>query len=161
MSDHSETLMLDTHLFDRVLDGEVLRASLVGRKIFVTGVQTAELRAMPDTKQQRRAELLQVVEEVSPELRLASSLCFDIDGAGFGQAEWNDCTGRFDAMLARLKDIDHKPPRQHLNQIRDIIIAETAIKLGATLVSDDAKLREVVEEFGGKAVSSSYLEPLP
>ncbi|MCJ2034729.1 hypothetical protein [Methylobacterium sp. J-068] len=60
-------------------------------------------------------------------------------------------------MLSRLKEIDGKPRRQNLNQIRDIVIAETAIKLGATLVSDDAKLRSVVEEFGGKAVPSSDL----
>ncbi len=40
---------------------------------------------------------------------------------------------------------------------RDIVIAETAIKLGAVLVSDDAKLRQVVVEFGGAALSSAHL----
>ena len=147
--------MLDTHLFDRVLDGEIARASLTGRKLLVTGVQAAELRAIPDTKQQRRAELLQVFEEIAPELCLASSACWGVDGAGFGQAGWNDGTGRFNEMLARLKDIDHKPPHKHLNQTRDIVIAETAMKLNATLVSDDEKLRQVVLEFGGKAVPSA------
>ncbi|WP_336490646.1 hypothetical protein [Methylobacterium nigriterrae] len=38
-------------------------------------------------------------------------------------------------MLERLKQLDKKSKSeaQHLNQIRDIVIAETAIKLGATL----------------------------
>lgn len=41
--------------------------------------------------------------------------------------------------------------------IWDIVIAETAIKLGAVLVSDDAKLRQVVVEFSGAAVPSAHL----
>ena len=40
---------------------------------------------------------------------------------------------------------------------RDIVIAETALKLGAVLVSDDAKLRQVIAEFGGTAVPSAGL----
>ena len=60
-------------------------------------------------------------------------------------------------MLSRLKVIDRKPRRQHLNQIRDIVIAETAIKLNAILVSDDEKLRQVVSEFGGTALPSARL----
>lgn len=157
VSDERETFMLDTHLFDRVVDGRIECAALIRRKLLVTGVQAAELRAIPDTREERRAELLQIFEEIAPELCLASSMCWDVNGAGFEQAEWNDGTGRFDRMLIRLKEIDGKHHRQNLNQIRDVVIAETAIKLGTTLVSDDAKLRQVVLEFGGRARPSAYL----
>lgn len=147
--------MLDTNVFSRVLDGVLSLPARGERRFLVTGVQADECRSTPCPV--RRAGLLQTIEEIAPELCLASSFCFGIEGAGWDQAEWNDGTGRFDAMLSRLKVIDKKPRRQHLNQIRDIVIAETAIKLGATLVSDDEKLRQVVSEFGGNAVPSAHL----
>lgn len=115
MSTDREVFALDTHLFDRVVDGRIERPALTRRKLLVTGVQGAELRAIPDTKQARRVELPQVFEEIAPELCLASSMCWDVDGAGFGQAEWNDGTGRFDRMLDRLKEIDGKHSRQNHN----------------------------------------------
>lgn len=155
MSVEPAAFMLDTNVFSRVLDGVLTLPSKDGRRFLVTGVQADECRATPCAT--RRAGLLQAIEEIAPELCLASTFCFDIEGSGFGQAEWNDGTGRFDAMLGRLKHIDRKPQRQHLNQIRDVAIAETAMKLGATLVSDDEKLRQVVLEFGGAAVSSAHL----
>lgn len=156
MSAEPEAFMLDTQVFDRVLDGKVALAQAANRRLLVTGVQAAELRAIPDAYHSRRTDLLQTFEEIAPELCLAASFCLDIDGAGMDQALWNDGTGRFDQMLARLKSLDKKPASQHLNQTRDIIIAETAIKLSATLVSDDVALRQVVEEFGSRAVPSAH-----
>lgn len=155
MTTEPQALMLDTNVFSRVLDGVLSLPARGERRFLVTGVQADECRSTPCPT--RRAGLLQTIEEIAPELCLASSFCFGIEGAGFDQAEWNDGSGRFDAMLSRLKAIDKKPRRQHTNQIRDIVIAETAIKLGATLVSDDEKLRQVVIEFGGAAVPSAYL----
>jgi hypothetical protein len=43
------------------------------------------------------------------------------------------------------------------DQWRDILIAETAIKNSATLVSDDCNLCQVVSEFGGCAIESTKL----
>ncbi|MDP4026982.1 hypothetical protein Q8W71_30800 [Methylobacterium sp. NEAU 140] len=155
MSEPSPAFMLDTNVFSRVVDGVIPVPAAAGRRLLVTGVQADECRATPCPA--RRAELLRAIEELAPELCLASTFCLGIEGAGFGQAEWNDGSGRFDAMLTRLKAIDRKPPRQHVNQIRDIVIAETALKLGATLVSDDGALRQIVLEFGGTADPSSHL----
>ena len=39
------------------------------------------------------------------------------------------------------------------NQVRDILIAETALKLDATLVSGDVNLRQMLSEFGGAVMS--------
>jgi hypothetical protein len=157
MSTEPQAFMLDTNVFSRVLDGVLPLPAKTGRRFLVTGVQADECRSTPCPT--RRAGLLQAIEEIAPELCLASSFCLGIEGAVFGQAEWNDGTGRFEDMLARLKALDRKQrtEAQHLNQIRDIVIAETAIKLGAVLVSDDAKLRQVVVEFGGAAVPSAHL----
>jgi hypothetical protein len=46
------------------------------------------------------------------------------------------------------------------NQERDAQIAETAIKGGLTLVSEDKNLRDVVQSFGGKAISLTETELL-
>jgi predicted nucleic acid-binding protein len=144
-----QTYMLDTNVFNAVLDGKVLLASLVGRRLLVTGVQADELRATG--KPERRAALLAVYEEIHPTTLPASSFAFGIEGAGFDQAYWNDGGGNFEKMLARLRQLDPKN-KNTPNQLRDILIAETAIKNGATLVSGDSNLRQVVSEFGGNAL---------
>ncbi len=151
--------MLDTNLFNSVLDGKISVASFAGRRLLATRIQLSELRAT--SCPQRRAELLTVFEEVNPEVLPASSFAFDVEGAGFGQALWNDGTGNFQKMLDRLRELDReqgKRNRDPLNQPRDILIAETAIKNGATLVSGDANLRLVVLEFGGRAIDHPSFE---
>jgi hypothetical protein len=87
-----------------------------------------------------------------PTPTLASSFCFDIEGAGFDQANWNDGSGNFDNILARLQQLDARKKKKKPNQLRDILIAETAIKNRAILVIGDSNLRQVVSEFGGKAI---------
>ena len=157
MTTEPQVFMLDTNVFARVLDGVLSLPARAERRFLVTGVQADECRSTPCPT--RRAGLLQAIEEIAPELCLASSFCFGIEGAGFDQADWNDGSGKFEGMLARLKALDkkQKTEAQSLNQIRDIVVAETAVKLGAVLVSDDAKLRQVMVEFGGTAVPSAGL----
>jgi predicted nucleic acid-binding protein len=155
MTSETEAFMLDSNVFSRVLDGVLPLPGKAGRRFLVIGVQADECRATRCPT--RRAGLLRVLEEVAPELCLAASFCADIEGAGADQAEINDGSGRFEAMLARLRVLDPKLPKKDANQIRDTVIAETALKLGATLVSDDARLRQVIEEFGGTAEPSMTL----
>lgn len=146
--------MLDTTVFNSLLDGKASLASFAGSRLLVIGVQADELRATPDTK--RRAELLARFEEIDPDILPASSFAFDIEGAGFDQAYWNDGTGNFQKMLARLQELDAKKKRKKKdvrNQLRDILIAETAIKNAATLVTSDGNLQTVVLEFGGRAIA--------
>jgi predicted nucleic acid-binding protein len=144
-----QVYMLDTTVFNAVLEGKVSLASFAGSQLLVIGVQADELRSTPDSK--RRTELLAVFEQIRPLTVPASSFAFDIEGAGFGQAYWNDGSGKFQEMLARLRELDGK--KDIRNQLRDILIAETAMKNGATLVTDDTNLRKVVLESGGRAVA--------
>lgn len=149
-----QNYMLDTNVFNAVLDGKVLPDSLVSGRLLVTGVQAAELRATG--RPERRAALLAVYEEIGPTSLPASSFALDIEGTGFDQAYWNDGSGNFESMLARLRQLDPENKRA-ANQVRDILIAETAIKNGATLVSGDSNLRQVVSEFGGNAIDLDNL----
>lgn len=141
--------MLDTTVFNAVLEGKMSLASFLGSQLLVIGVQADELRATKNPK--KRAELLAIYEEINAVTVPASSFAFGIEGAGFDQAYWNDGSGRFQEMLARLQELDGK--KDVRNQLRDILIAETAIKNGATLVTGDDNLRRVVLEFGGSAVA--------
>lgn len=149
----AQACMLDTQVFDRVLDGKISLAAFRGWRVLVTGIQRDELSK---AKEPRRTELLVTFEAISPEVVPASSFAFDIEGAGWGQACWNDGSETFEKMRARLRELDSKN-KNALNQERDILIAETSIKNGVTLVSDDRNLRQVVSEFGGRAIESSKL----
>jgi CHASE2 domain-containing sensor protein len=61
--------MLDTNVFNDVLDGKISSESFAGRRVLVIGVQADELRAAASTE--RRAALLGVFEEVKPTERFA------------------------------------------------------------------------------------------
>jgi len=151
--------MLDTNVFNDVLDQKMSAAAFLGRRLLVTGIQAAELRATKDTA--RQAALLVVFEEVKPIKLPASSFAFDIEGAGWDQAMWNDGSGNFQKMRDRLRQLDKegwKKNKDPLNQQRDILIAETAIKNHATLVSGDKNLRQIVSEFGGRAITPIQFE---
>jgi predicted nucleic acid-binding protein len=141
--------MLDTNVFNKLLDGEISSAALTG-PLLITGVQRAELKATSNTD--RRTALLKIAEDVNPAVMPAASFCWDIAGAGWDEAHWNDGSGQFEDMLDRLKVLDWKAGkkvRDPRNQMRDIVIAGTAIKLGAILVTNDRNLQTVVSEFGG------------
>jgi hypothetical protein len=131
-------------------------ASFAGHRLLVIGVQADELRATKDD--QLREELLAVFEEINPEGVSASSFALGIEGAGFDQACWNDGSGNFGKMLDRLQQLDRENKKKKdllLNQLCDVLIAETAIKNKATLVSGDKNLQKIVSEFGGCAVDLS------
>lgn len=155
-----QAYMLDANVFNEVLDGNVLLPPLIRRHLLlVTGIQPSELRATPNPE--RRAALLAVYNEIQPTSVPASSFACDIEGAGLDQAYWNDGSGKFEKMLARLQQLDKKKgkKRNASNQVRDILIAETAIKNGATLISGDFNLRTVVLEFGGRASALTTVAP--
>jgi len=162
--DAAPAYMFDTNAFNRVLEGKIPLPALVGKRILSTGVQRDELSKTKDPL--TRDKLIEIFDQIAPEIMHASSFLFGVEGAGFGQACWNDGSGNFDNMLKRLRELDDKNKRKgkldkdelELNQLRDISIAETAIKNGAILVYDDVNLQRVVYESGGRVVG--HLERL-
>jgi hypothetical protein len=68
----------------------------------------------------RRAERLAVFEQVNPAVELTSSFAFDIEGAGWDEAYWNDGSGNYEKMLDRLRELDRNKKRSpvRLNQER-------------------------------------------
>ena len=152
------TYMLDTNVFNGLLRGDFSHSIFEKRRLIVTGIQRDELSKTPD--QAKRARLLERFDSVAPDIVLAASFAFDIEGAGFDQATWNDGAGTAQRMHLRLLGLDRKKGkrRNSLNQWRDVLIAETAIKAGAVLVTGDINLRLVMTEFGGKAIDPTVLQ---
>jgi hypothetical protein len=150
--------MFDTNAFNHVLHGNIPLPALAGKRILSTRVQRDELNKTKEPPG-RREELLEIFDKIAPEIMHASSFLFGVEGAGFDQACWNDGTGNFDEMLSRLCELDGTNKRKRkldkeklkLNQLRGSI-AETAIKNGAILVSDNINLQQVVSESGGRAI---------
>src|SRR6266436_1307313 len=97
MTAPANSYMLDTTLFNDVLDGKVSVTPSASRRLLVTGIQASELRA---TKNEiRRAALLAAFEELNPSVALTSSFAFDIEGAGWDEACWNGGSGNYERML--------------------------------------------------------------
>jgi predicted nucleic acid-binding protein len=153
MTSSNRPYMLDTTVFNDLLDGKLSFEFLANHRLLVTGIQADELHRTSDPK--RRAKLFATYEVVNPSKVLAASFALDIEGAGLDQAYWNDGSGKFEKMLYRLRELDSG--KSNLNQLRDILIAETAIKNNAILITRDRNLRQVVSEFGGWAIDLAQL----
>jgi predicted nucleic acid-binding protein len=155
MSDEGQAYLLDTNVFNDACDGKISLEAFVGRRVFTTGVQVSELSATANAA--RRAELIAKFEQIRPRPMPTASALWDVEGAGWDQACWNDGSGNFQRMLDRLRQLDHQSGKKSkatsLNKERDILIAETAIVEQAILVSGDNSLRQVVSEFGGNAIA--------
>jgi hypothetical protein len=143
----SDGCMLDTTAFNEVVKGELPLSAISGQRLFATHVQLDEIN---NTRRERtREQLRRTFEEIAAETLPTESAVWDV--SKWNQAKWPADDGLFEAMLARLKDLEGEK-RDQSNQPRDILIAETAIRKGLILVSDDAKLRTVTIEFGGRAI---------
>jgi hypothetical protein len=75
----TNSYMLDTTLFNDVLDGKVLVTPSASQRLLVTGIQASELRATKNGI--RRADLLATFEEVNPK---AVRILFESVGFPYG-----------------------------------------------------------------------------
>jgi predicted nucleic acid-binding protein len=153
MSASIRAYMLDTNVFNAVRDGAISVEELRSLSLFATHVQDDELRNTKNSE--RREKLLAVFKDIGPDRIPTRSAVYDV--SNYCEARYSDEDGVFEKMLARLKELDRKKPRYWANQSRDVLTAETAIKEGLTLVTDDANLRLVTTEFGGSATTTAEL----
>ena len=114
--------VLDTNIFNRVLDGRFeLSALPVGSAFVATTVQLEELRKTRDPA--RRAALIQIFEDVKPEL-VSPSFALDVAGAGLDEGSFrqSDAAARLHADLEAIKS--------KFNNWHDALIAEVALLHG-------------------------------
>ncbi|RYZ92570.1 MAG: hypothetical protein EOP06_03905 [Proteobacteria bacterium] len=144
-------LMLDSHLFDRLLEGRISIEDIRSAGTpFVTHVQMRELKAIPEAKRDKREKLLALVKEVT-----ASEVPtpFILGETPLGSGYLGAAMPMFEEMYSELTRVSGKK-----NDIRDCMIADAAFAIGAVLITDDADLRAVVVKFGCRAISSIELK---
>ena len=165
--------MFDTNVFNRILDGAIPLHVFGGRvEAYATHIQRDEINNTNNPE--RRAALLAVFDHVVAgteptrsfvlgvsrlsKARLGGERVVPTTSAVYGvskygharySAEDNLCT----ALKARLDTMNQSKP----NNLHDALIAETSIKEGHVLVSNDADLVTVTKEYGGLCLSVGEL----
>ena len=133
--------MLDTNIFNRLLDGSIDLNILSDKTCYATHVQHDELRAVKEV--QRRLNLEKIFSEVLTEQLPTQSVILDVsrlDEAYLGDG---------DLYQQVLEALDQRNKAKSNNE-QDALIAETALVCGLTLVTEDRHLREVVAEIDGE-----------
>lgn len=158
--------MFDTNIFRHIIDNSIEVSSFkIKGEYYVTHVQLDELMATRD--ENLRNELLKTFHEVVTSEVLTESAVWDV--SKWDKAKWTEDVvptdsfvlgisrlgqaklgngGIYDEIKDELEALKSKP-----NNIQDSLIAETAVKNGFILVTDDNDLRGVVNKIGGKAIN--------
>jgi hypothetical protein len=161
--------MFDTNVFNRILDGVISLQTLTGRvEAYATHVQRDEINNT--TNPARRAALARVFGEVVAASLPTESFVLDVSRLDearlggervvptesaiygvsmYGQAKYSAEESLYSALKERLDSINGAKP----NNVHDALIAETSIKRGHVLVTDDADLTAVTKEYGGQCLS--------
>ena len=166
--------MFDTRAFNLMLDGPFPLENLKdGVAAYATHIQRDEIN---NTKNlERRSALLQVFKDVVSESVPTESLVVGVSRIGearvggervvpteslvwgisrWGAARWSSSDNLCTPIKANL-DALNKSKR---NNVQDALIAETSIKGGYVLVTDDTDLSDVTNRYGGKCISLQELQ---
>lgn len=149
MSDAPKVFMLDTTVFNALCDGTISPDCLTGCFLIATSIQESELANTPD--ESRRDALRSAFDQAKTEWVPAAQFVLDMAGAGPDQAIWGVNDHTHEAMLIRLRELEGV--KGGSNQVADVLIAETAMRRNAVLVSGDKKLRTLASEFGVEVLS--------
>lgn len=165
--------MFDTRAFNLILDKDFPLESLKDHvTAYATHVQRDEIS---NTKNlERRVALLQIFKNVVSESVPTESLVLGVSRLGEArlgggrivptesavwdvsrcdEAKWPSSDNLYTQIKTNL-DALNKGKR---NNVQDALIAETSIKGGYILVTDDTDLVEVTKEYGGKCMSLDEL----
>ena len=162
--------MFDTNIFNRFLDARIDPKSLKqNNNYYVTHIQLDELNNTKD--EVRKSELLKIFKQIGNIKIPTESAVFDIskfDEAQFSDEEPIAPTSSFvlgfsklgmaklsdgDLYNTLLKELNNLKPEGKENNIKDALIAETAIKNNFILVTSDNALFNTVKKLGFSVLS--------
>lgn len=165
--------MFDTRAFNLILDGPFPIDDLKDRVVaYATHIQRDEINNTKDLE--RQSALLRVFKEVVSEsvptdslvlgvsrigqARLGGERIVPTESAVWGVSRWDEAKWTAnDNLYTPIKaDLD-KLNKSKSNNVQDALIAETSIKGGYVLVTDDTHLIEVAKRYGGKCISLEEL----
>ncbi len=161
--------MFDTNVFNRILDGELSLAAL-GQDVIAhaTHVQRDELQKTRD--EARRQGLLRVFREAVTDSVKTKTFVLDVSrldegkvttermvptsSAVYGVSPYGESkyggedSGLYSTLRGELDRLEEKE-----NNVHDALIADTAIKGGYVLITDDGNLAKVTKQHGGVCLS--------
>lgn len=159
--------ILDTNVFNHVLDETIDVAKLTGRRLLATHVQRDELLNTKD--QIRRDALLSVFKVLTTGQAPASSAVaggaaasdsglVPTESAVWGVSRWDEAKwGANDDVFTGMRgELDTLNKRKG-NNPQDILIAETALRNNWVLITSDADLFAVVTKYGGACANAFVL----
>jgi hypothetical protein len=92
--------MLDTNVFNDVVDGKIPVEKFRGARVFATHVQMDELQ---QAKSERAAELLNVFEKIGPQCIATSSATRDV--SKWDESGWTPEDGQYKNISRRLREL--------------------------------------------------------
>jgi hypothetical protein len=138
-----EEVMLDSNLFDEVVDGRITLSSIQDHEatFYATPIQREELKNAGGT---RAKNLLSVFNDVTDKQE-DSIFAFDTEGAGFDQGAWaSETQGKVYDTIQE----EHAP-----GESEDVNMSAVAINEGITFVTADGRLQNALE----RTYPNSYL----
>ncbi len=147
--------MLDTNVFNSVRDGALALTVFEGLVVYTTHIQQNELNGTRDTF--RKAELLKVFRAIDAVALPTESAVWGI--SEWGQAKWPEDDDWLERLLQLVREYDKADGKKKSseNTLRDALIAETAMKTGLVLVTNDGGLLKAVRTLGGTAIDTAEL----
>ena len=142
--------MFDTVVFNRILDGRLDLGNWREKARFhATHIQLDEIGKTSNLR--RRQGLLEVFETNVGGGNIVSTESAAWDVSLWDQAKWgkNNLYSDIKSELDKLKKKE--------NNVQDALIADTAIKKGFILVTDDTRLCKVTKKLGGKCLNTKQL----
>ncbi len=167
---HRIGYVLDTNVFNHVLDETIDIAMLKGKRLLATHVQRDEISNTND--QTRREKLMAVFELLTTEQSAKPSAVAGIlvadgevasgsglvptESAAWDVSRWDEARwGANDDILKKMLGELNKLNNRKGNNAQDILIAETALRNNWILVTSDADLFAVITKYGG-ACSNAF-----
>jgi len=139
----TEEFMLDSNMFDEVVDGNIDQSLLQNydATYYVTKVQRRELENASGTRGQ---ELLSKFETIADEEE-HSIFAFGVEGAGWGDGAW--------ASEEQGKAYDKIQEEHAPGESEDVNLSAVAVTQGITVVTADGRLQNALE----RTYPSQYL----
>jgi len=131
----SEEFMLDTNMFDEVVDGNINLSLLrnYDATFYVTPVQRGELSNAGGSRGQKLLNTFQSVADKEED----SIFAFDTTGAGWGDGAW--ATGEQGQAYDKIRE-EHAP-----GESEDVNITAVAVSKGITVVTADERLQNALD----------------
>lgn len=133
--------VLDTNVFNRLVDGSLELASLPsGGDFIATHIQIDEINATNDAE--RRELLSQKFAEVGPKVVSTESMVWGV--GRWGEGKWGSGT-----LFKKLKSDLDQLNKSKANNVQDALIGEVVIAKRYTPITCDRDLATVVQGNGG------------